>query len=916
MKANRLAFLLICFVATWLAACPSSSPPGISGYDPGPNGDVVSETGAGDASPEAGAPCTTWAECDDHDPCTQDFCSQGRCVYLPASGPGCACTASCDDGDPCTVDACDVTAGACTHKALNCDDGDKCTADQCVAGIGCVHSYDSAACGCCKDDATCNDGNACTTEHCGDCACVTVPTDCDDRDPCTTDSCTSASGCTHKTIVGCGAVGCKVDAECTGATACSDAVCLLKDGVGTCVLVPKTDGAPCDDGSACTQNDACAAGHCVGTLTSCDDHDACTSDSCVAATGCAHAPIPACGGKCTSAADCDDADACTKDACAADGICQHTTVSCPWGNDHCQVPFCDSTQGCLYKTDPSCTGGCKSAADCNDNNPCTQDLCDAATGQCAHPATACDDGDACTKDYCDATMGGCVHVKLDHCVPVPCQVDADCGGSGDPCAVAKCVGGSCLTTSYSCDDGNPCTYDKCDGTGGCYHDAVPGCGAVCKTDAECQGPVSNPCTLGYCGNGQCYYKTYTCDDGNPCTSDQCDGKGGCYYYNVPNCAPVCKSNQDCNDGNACTTDACSASGQCVHGPVACPPSTDVCVKTYCDPTVGCTSVQDPNCASVCHADSQCDDGNVCTKDACQNGACIHYANPGCCTSDADCPATPDCCVKSYCDPTVRQCVTSTSSCDDGNPCTTDACKCSSAGAMCFHTAVSCDDGNPNTQDSCDPKTGKCVHVNVSCGDATPCMTYTVDPSTGTCVGTPVNCDDNNACTSDACNPATGACVHTAINCDDGNACTTDACDSTTGKCAHTPLGCDDGNTCTVDSCDPVKGCVYAAMPAGTACDDGNACTTGDACQGTVCKGTPASCDDGVACTLDSCDPTKGCIHTMQQPCACNSKNDCNDGNTATCDCCCSLGGGGQKQCYNVMLPNQLQCNCGQLPGCN
>ena len=55
MKANRLAFLLICFVATWLAACPSSSPPGISGYDPGPNGDVVSETGAGE-------PCTCRSE--------------------------------------------------------------------------------------------------------------------------------------------------------------------------------------------------------------------------------------------------------------------------------------------------------------------------------------------------------------------------------------------------------------------------------------------------------------------------------------------------------------------------------------------------------------------------------------------------------------------------------------------------------------------------------------------------------------------------------------------------------------------------------------------------------------------------------------------------------------------------------------
>jgi hypothetical protein len=48
-------------------------------------------------------------------------------------------------------------------------------------------------------------------------------------------------------------------------------------------------------------------------------------------------------------------------------------------------------------------------------------------------------------------------------------------------------------------------------------------------------------------------------------------------------------------------------------------------------------------------------------------------------------------------------------CDDGNPCTDDACDTGTGG--CVHKAKSCDDGNSCTADSCDINTGNCVNTN-------------------------------------------------------------------------------------------------------------------------------------------------------------------------------------------------------------
>ena len=175
----------------------------------------------------------------------------------------------------------------------------------------------------------------------------------------------------------------------------------------------------------------------------------------------------------------------------------------------------------------------------------------------------------------------------------------------------------------------------------------------------------------------------------------------------------------CNDGNLCTDDACQADNSCVHTPNS----------ALCDDQTVCSE------SSICvggtctgQAIKNCDDGNACTTDTCDAAlGCKHQNN-------AD-------------------------TCDDGDQCTTgDHCvngKCTKGGV------ANCDDGNPCTQElGCSPITG-CQHNPLSnvackfsgdkfCGQGT-CGNGQCFPKDGG------NCDDDDACTiTSFC--AGGSCV--------------------------------------------------------------------------------------------------------------------------------------------------------------
>jgi len=227
------------------------------------------------------------------------------------------------------------TGSARAALSLTCNDSNPCTDDSCNPATGCVFTNDNTN--------SCADGNACNgIETCVSGVCQSgTPLVCNDSNPCTDDSCDQATGCVF-----------------------------TNDNTNSCV-----------DSDLCNGTEVCAGGACQnGTPLDCDDGEVCTLDGCDAQLGCTHDPV---------AGACDDQDACTV-------------------ND-----FCD--QG-------ACVGG--GAADCNDNNFCTDDGCDPQTG-CTHTnnSLGCDDGNACTI--------------------------------GDVCNGGSCVGGG----AANCNDNNVCTDD-------------------------------------------------------------------------------------------------------------------------------------------------------------------------------------------------------------------------------------------------------------------------------------------------------------------------------------------------------------------------------------------------------------------------------------------------------------------------
>jgi len=130
--------------------------------------------------------------------------------------------------------------------------------------------------------------------------------------------------------------------------------------------------------------------------------------------------------------------------------------------------------------------------------------------------------------------------------------DADTRGDGE------------VVTCGSCDDGDPCTYDRCiPETGECEHLGVPSGEPGASGDAAV--PVLHEC------DGD-----HDCDDGDACTTNRCVtlegycGMGGatvCEYEPVPGCSHGCNSTGKCDDRDPCTEDVCGVDGSCSYAPL-------------------------------------------------------------------------------------------------------------------------------------------------------------------------------------------------------------------------------------------------------------------------------------------------------------------------------------------------------------
>ena len=340
--------------------------------------------------------------------------------------------AACDPGDTCATGAGKCEAGQCRYPKKTCETL-PCMTATCDAGTGdCVYKPVT-------EGSECDlDGNPCTADACssGQCKAGANACACDDAHPCPDDGgkCNGDLECAgHLCVVKAGTV-----VPCVAPGPCVESTCDYK--TGACTRKDRADGVTCDDEDACTSEEQCKAGECVGKPVVTNDGDPCTDDLCDPATGVSH-PF--------NTAPCNDGDPCT------------VGEACKGG---------------------ACAGGTPDT--CDDKNPCTDDSCKAGQG-CEHKANAepCNDGDECTVDE-------------------------------------ECSGGKCTGTKLDCDDHKPCTTDTCDKVKGCQH-------------ADNTDP---------------------CEDGNPCTAgDACNGGGCVAGTRVFGC---CQSGADCDDDDPCTVESC------------------------------------------------------------------------------------------------------------------------------------------------------------------------------------------------------------------------------------------------------------------------------------------------------------------------------------------------------------------------
>ncbi len=206
--------------------------------------------------------------------------------------------------------------------------------------------------------------------------------------------------------------------------------------------------------------------------------------------------------------------------------------------------------------------GCHTAwveLDCDDANECTVGQCKPQLSDFVCDFTllsgaACDDGDDCTVgEACDTGE---------------CQGATPLCDDGDPCnGQQTCTDGVCGdVVPLECDDGDVCTTDSCDPATGCLYE---------NNDAPCDDGDS--CTLAsVCSDGECVFtQINSCDDGNPCTENQCDSNtvGGCLNPVVPSGTPcpggqcikeVCTCTPQC-DGTTCGDDGCGGTCECAPG---------------------------------------------------------------------------------------------------------------------------------------------------------------------------------------------------------------------------------------------------------------------------------------------------------------------------------------------------------------
>ena len=225
-----------------------------------------------------------------------------------------------------------------------------------------------------------------------------------------------------------------------------------------------------------------------------------------------------------------------------------------WGGDGVDADadgICDDVDDCVGEYD--CSENCNGQAIdldedgiCDDIDDCVgeYDDCEICNGDGS--SCSCDNVD-CTYLDSQCTSGSCVDGE---CITIYSDTNTACD-DGISCTINDfCDGeGTCESGMLmSCDDGNSCTEDSCDGLGGCIYNNSNG--MMCDDGDQCT--ISDVCYEGSCSGQQ-----MSCDDGNPCSQDSCDGSGGCIYNYSINNGMMCDDGNECTESDQCNEGTCS-----------------------------------------------------------------------------------------------------------------------------------------------------------------------------------------------------------------------------------------------------------------------------------------------------------------------------------------------------------------------
>lgn len=292
----------------------------------------------------------------------------------------------------------------------------------------------------------------------------------------------AASDSSSKDVSSPSPIPCKASSDCIPGF-CMVGHCVAKnDAQGSytqvCEFIPGPDGISCNDGHICTTGDRCEAGQCKGDLVECpDDGNPCTAEICNENFAGCYPPDPE--------AFCNDNNACTEnDRCNPEGDCHGTIMDCDDENP-CTLDVCNESVGCT--TIPG-----KNGAPCDDGNPCTTDThCGAGeckggdtifssspcmtmqsqSGICSKVYDPTTEGESCDPEwvgYGDAKFTGIVDIDS-ICLPLAQAIQkgkyknpfvhGTCAEVFDPNTQAS-IGG-CIATDAACSEGdNPCVTSK------------------------------------------------------------------------------------------------------------------------------------------------------------------------------------------------------------------------------------------------------------------------------------------------------------------------------------------------------------------------------------------------------------------------------------------------------------------------